>query len=138
MKIVDLSKHDQAIIAGFKEEINTLKSLKDCKRVVHFFDHEFRSTRLLIVMEKGDLTFETQVKEARNADGKLEPLDIRYFWKEMLRCVEEIHSRGIVHSDLKPANFIIVRGRMKLIDFGISKQIETDHTSIFNPNIIGK
>lgn len=41
-----------------------------------------------------------------------------------------IHEARIVHSDLKPANFLVVEGRLKLIDFGIAKAISSDTTSI--------
>lgn len=37
---------------------------------------------------------------------------------------------GIVHSDLKPANFVIVNASLKLIDFGIANSIQPDVTSI--------
>lgn len=37
---------------------------------------------------------------------------------------------GIVHSDLKPANFVIVNASLKLIDFGIANRIQPDVTSI--------
>ncbi len=37
---------------------------------------------------------------------------------------------GIIHSDLKPANFVIVDASLKLIDFGIANRIQPDVTSI--------
>ena len=41
-----------------------------------------------------------------------------------------IHAARIVHADLKPANFLMVEGQLKLIDFGIAKAIQGDTTSI--------
>lgn len=47
----------------------------------------------------------------------------------MLECVRAIHTQAVVHSDLKPANFVLVKGRLKLIDFGIANAIQTDVTT---------
>ena len=44
--------------------------------------------------------------------------------------MDTIHEARIVHSDLKPANFLMVEGQLKLIDFGIAKAIQSDTTSI--------
>jgi serine/threonine-protein kinase TTK/MPS1 len=60
--------------------------------------------------------------------GQLDLSFTRFYWKEMLECVGAVHAHDIVHSDLKPANFLLVSGRLKLIDFGIANAIETDHT----------
>lgn len=46
------------------------------------------------------------------------------------QAVRGIHDMKIVHSDLKPANFMLVQGQLKLIDFGIAKSIMGDTTSI--------
>jgi serine/threonine-protein kinase TTK/MPS1 len=50
--------------------------------------------------------------------------------KSILQAVHTIHEERIVHSDLKPANFLVVEGQLKLIDFGIAKAISSDTTSI--------
>jgi serine/threonine protein kinase len=46
--------------------------------------------------------------------------------RDILSGVEELHLRGVIHCDLKPANVILSRGRdneqtAKLIDFGIAR-----------------
>lgn len=51
-------------------------------------------------------------------------------WQQILLAVKTIHEERIVHSDLKPANFLLVRGSLKLIDFGIAKAIMSDTTNI--------
>lgn len=56
----------------------------------------------------------------------------------MLRAVHSIHEERIIHGDLKPANFLFVRGSLKLIDFGIAKAIQNDDTTnIYRENQIG-
>lgn len=49
---------------------------------------------------------------------------------QMLDAVNVIHEERIVHSDLKPANFVLIKGVLKLIDFGIAKAIANDTTNI--------
>lgn len=51
-------------------------------------------------------------------------------WQQILLAVKTIHEERVVHSDLKPANFLLVRGSLKLIDFGIAKAILSDTTNI--------
>lgn len=62
---------------------------------------------------------------------------IRLYWQQMLRAVETIHDHRIVHSDLKPANFLVVKGSLKLIDFGIARAISADTTSIAREQQVG-
>lgn len=56
----------------------------------------------------------------------------------MLKAVHSIHEQRIIHGDLKPANFLFVRGTLKLIDFGIAKAIQNDNTNhIYRESQIG-
>ena len=51
--------------------------------------------------------------------------------KEILSGLEFLHSRGIVHRDLKPSNVLVdVEGHMKLSDFGISRTLNEDETTV--------
>jgi serine/threonine protein kinase len=55
------------------------------------------------------------------------PLSI-YLAKEMISCVEYVHSKGYVHRDIKPANFVRRNNENNchcycIVDFGIAKQV---------------
>ena len=54
-----------------------------------------------------------------------------------VQAVHTIHEARIVHSDLKPPNFLVVEGTLKLIDFGIAKAIQSDTTSIARETQVG-
>lgn len=80
-------------------------------------------------MEMGELDMNTILNlRMKSEQSKFDPSFVRHYWKEMLECVEAVHEHDIVHSDLKPHNFVLVQGRLKLIDFGIANAIQTDET----------
>ena len=56
--------------------------------------------------------------------------DIKGYWKQILKGVQELHEERIVHGDLKPGNFLFIKNNLKLIDFGISRLIENNTTNI--------
>ena len=39
--------------------------------------------------------------------------------------MSEIHKRGIVHRDISPTNIFILKGEVKIADFGLGKNLET-------------
>jgi serine/threonine protein kinase len=55
----------------------------------------------------------------------------------MLEAVQVVHDFKIVHSDLKPANFLLVEGSLKLIDFGIANAIANDTTNVHREGQLG-
>lgn len=57
------------------------------------------------------------------ADGTL--CELNYFdkacvFKQALQAVQFIHSRGIIHADIKPSNILLKDGVVLLTDFGLS------------------
>lgn len=117
---------------SYANEIDLLRRLQGASNIVYCYDAEVREERGLIdlVMEYGDIDL---AKYLTNG-GKKSPKTMdenfrRLYWQQMLEAVQTIHEAKIVHGDLKPANFLIVAGTLKLIDFGIAKAIPTDDTT---------
>lgn len=80
-------------------------------------------------MEIGELDMNKMLElRLKGEHAAFDPSFVRHYWKEMLECLQAVHERDIVHSDLKPHNFVLVQGRLKLIDFGIANAIQTDET----------
>uniref|UniRef100_A0A7S4BV58 non-specific serine/threonine protein kinase n=1 Tax=Chrysotila carterae TaxID=13221 RepID=A0A7S4BV58_CHRCT len=50
--------------------------------------------------------------------------DVVRFIRQTLEALQFIHSRGIVHRDVKPANMLLMRGDVKLGDLGLAKQVD--------------
>jgi serine/threonine-protein kinase len=67
--------------------------------------------------------------------GPMEPWRALHIIRQVLRATGAAHAKGIVHRDLKPDNIFIVnrddqQDFVKLLDFGISKFLETSDYSI--------
>lgn len=140
LKRVNLEEADAAAIAGYKGEIDLLNKLSHIDRVIRLFDYEVNDEKQLlnVMMELGESDFNKMLNEQCKTDNaKLDIAFTRHYWKEMLECVGAVHVEDVVHSDLKPANFLLVKGRLKLIDFGIANAIQDDTVNVYRENQIG-
>ncbi|KAH8694112.1 putative checkpoint protein kinase [Talaromyces proteolyticus] len=140
LKRVNLEDVDRLTLAGYKGEIDLLKKLENVERVVRLFDWEINTEKhtLSVLMEIGESDLEKILTYRLNAeDAVFDPSFTRYYWKEMLECVQAVHKFNIVHSDLKPANFLLVQGRLKLIDFGIANAIQDDTVNVHREQQVG-
>ncbi|KAL6264917.1 hypothetical protein P5V15_005011 [Pogonomyrmex californicus] len=135
IKCVNLSKMDKESAQGCLDEICMLHKLQ-APCVVRMFDYQIKDSMVYVVMEMGDTDLSRLLKTM--SQEKQIPLTmILYYWTEMLTAVKHIHDNGVIHSDLKPGNFLLVRGRLKLIDFGIASSVNSDMTSVVKNNPIG-
>jgi serine/threonine-protein kinase TTK/MPS1 len=140
MKRVNLEDADSVAIAGYRGEIDLLKRLENVERVIRLFDYEINDEKgtLSVLMEMGESDFNQMLnRQLKTESAKLDVSFTRYYWKEMLECVQAVHNFDIVHSDLKPANFLLVQGRLKLIDFGIANAIQDNTVNVHRENQIG-
>ncbi|KAL2867111.1 serine/threonine/tyrosine protein kinase MPS1 [Aspergillus lucknowensis] len=140
LKRVNLEDVDPTTLAGYKGEIDLLKKLENIDRVVRLFDWELNSDKhtLSVLMEIGESDLEKVLTYRLNSEDAIFDINFtRYYWKEMLECVQAVHEHNIVHSDLKPANFLLVQGRLKLIDFGIANAIQDNTVNVHREQQVG-
>jgi serine/threonine-protein kinase TTK/MPS1 len=140
LKRVNLEEADAASIIGYKGEIDLLRRLENVERVVRLFDYEINDEKgeLKVLMEMGESDFNRMLNlQIKSENARFDASFTRHYWREMLECVQAVHDQGIVHSDLKPANFLVVHGRLKIIDFGIANAIQDNTVNVHRENQIG-
>ncbi|KAM7536609.1 hypothetical protein Aperf_G00000086702 [Anoplocephala perfoliata] len=127
IKRIELSSHSNEVLKLFHNEVNLLASLSDTNRVINLFNYEITRSELIMVLEYAEQDLKSHLKMRRES-GALTDQFMVFIWSEMLACVKVIHDRRIIHLDLKPENFVIVNGMLKLIDLGISQRLPVDCT----------
>ncbi|OAY81623.1 dual specificity protein kinase Ttk isoform X2 [Ananas comosus] len=160
LKKIKLKGRDYPTAYGFCQEIEYLNKLKGKSNIIQLIDYEVTDKSLLqegsmkikdgrikddhhiyMVLEYGEIDLAHMVaqklKETSNPSLQIDENWLRFYWQQMLEAVKTIHEERIVHSDLKPANFLLVRGSLKLIDFGIAKAILSDTTNIQRDSQVG-
>ncbi|XP_027190029.1 serine/threonine-protein kinase MPS1 isoform X1 [Cicer arietinum] len=163
LKKIKLKGRDYATAYGFCQEIEYLNRLKGKDNIIQLIDYEVTDKALLEEVMKGTLSIKDgRVKDDgyifmvleygeidlahmlsqkwKELDGPNQTIDenwLRFYWQQILQAVNTIHEERIVHSDLKPANFLLVKGSLKLIDFGIAKAIMSDTTNIQRDSQVG-
>eukprot|EP00917_Polyrhabdina_sp_WS-2016_P010574 GHVP01023298.1.p1 GENE.GHVP01023298.1~~GHVP01023298.1.p1 ORF type:complete len:522 (+),score=75.28 GHVP01023298.1:1281-2846(+) len=131
---------DKTVLNGYLNEIELLRRFSEKRHIIKLIDADIntKSGYIYIILECGEIDLASMLRNRMTFKGHVCDMNfIRFCWEQILRAVAEIHAERIVHRDLKPANFVLVKGRLKLIDFGISRAIKNDTTNIVNENQMG-
>ena len=118
IKILDSRlNEDSAAVERFKNESQAIAMMSH-KNIVTVYDVVFHDDMKYIIMEfLSGITFEEYLSKKE----KLQWKEACYFMYKILGALEHSHSRGIIHSDVKPQNMIIDKdGEIILTDFGIA------------------
>ena len=157
LKRIKLAGRERETVAGFMDEIRLLQGLRGRDNIIQLIDAEVCKAEGLIyvVLEYGEIDLarllskrekQARAREAKNGESQTKKSSamiddnfLRLYFEQMVEAVGTIHLSKIVHSDLKPANFLFVEGALKLIDFGIAKQdtSKSDTTNIVRDHQVG-
>ncbi len=115
----DLSLKNEAKIYNYLNNKEFIPIFKD------YFKTTFSQNLVIEKMDNNILFFK----------GKIKKDNYERIYNQILDGIEFLHSKGIVHRDIKPNNFLIKNNKIKICDFGFSKQIITKKKHIEFKNI---
>jgi formylglycine-generating enzyme required for sulfatase activity len=122
LKFVPLGDH-----AGAVEErsLTLMKSIRHA-HLLHQFGAWQRDGHLIIAMELGDRTLLDRLKEAVNQGLSGIPAEeLLEYLREAAKGLDYLNEQhNVQHRDVKPANFLLVGGSVKVADFGLAKLLE--------------
>jgi len=95
--------------------------------VCQLFDIGDESGRPFLVME----LLEGEPLSERLRRGTVPLNDAVQFALSVLTALDALHSRGFIHRDLKPSNVFLTQSGVKLLDFGLARELQP---SILEPN----
>ena len=118
---------DQSASERFLAEIHVL-SMFDHPNIVKILDVSLDGKYKFFVMEYIEgITLKKHIL----TKGNLSMEEILFLARPILAALSEVHNKGIIHSDIKPQNIVLVgSGEIKLMDFGISKSLSAAQKEI--------
>ncbi|HSI06635.1 MAG TPA: serine/threonine-protein kinase, partial [Myxococcota bacterium] len=114
---------DLSLVTRFEREAKSVAALAH-QNIVHIYDFLSRANSMYIVME---FVEGIDVYDLIGRVGRLPPEIASIIALQAARALEYAHYRGVVHRDFKPSNLMITKqGEVKLMDFGIARDIAND------------
>ncbi|EFJ12353.1 hypothetical protein SELMODRAFT_425474 [Selaginella moellendorffii] len=114
------SKHDAADMMW---ECATLRACQH-KNIIHLHSKLVTEQGLFMVFELMDEDLFSYIWDVREREGKIPEVAVRSIMKQILEALAFVHSKGLIHRDVKSSNVLINHNKnlnnsvvIKLIDF---------------------
>eukprot|EP00475_Leptophrys_vorax_P033281 TRINITY_DN5208_c0_g1_i1.p1 TRINITY_DN5208_c0_g1~~TRINITY_DN5208_c0_g1_i1.p1 ORF type:complete len:763 (-),score=166.95 TRINITY_DN5208_c0_g1_i1:15-2243(-) len=121
----------------FEQEIGILKQCRH-PNIVNFYGiwGPDRQDRLWIMMDF--CAFGAVTDLLRIADMPISEDQIKWLLSCTLRGLAYLHSKAIIHRDIKPNNILVDNGGVgKIADFGVSNQLSKYKSRVFSKKLLG-
>ncbi len=134
-KEVKLAHDNSAGMEELLKEYNVLTTLEHANivKVLGFVVHKGNGRIFMEWVPSGSV--QAVLQETKR--GLREPI-VRRYVREALQGLAYLHSRGIVHRDMKPGNMLLsADGTVKLTDFGTSRTLEHAAETVQTGTVVG-
>lgn len=127
-------QHDLEFVRRFKREAQAVLSLSH-ENIVRSYDVGEDNGINYIVLE---YVAGNTLKELINRQGAFHPKAAVHIACQLLDALQYAHEMGIIHRDVKPENVIVTpRGKVKLTDFGIAREVDASTRTYSGGNVLG-
>jgi tetratricopeptide (TPR) repeat protein/tRNA A-37 threonylcarbamoyl transferase component Bud32 len=115
--------NDESFRTRFRTEAKVHAKL-DHPNIVKLIDYKESKEGLFLIMEYVE---GKQLDDyIYNDSGPIPEKELLPLFAQILDAISHAHEKGLVHRDIKPANVIISKGKIKVLDFGIAKELSTE------------
>ncbi|XP_060522691.1 cyclin-dependent kinase 20 isoform X1 [Cylas formicarius] len=123
---------DAPIPKNTMREILALRALKS-KYIVHLLDITCMGSAVVLIMEYLPCSLADVIK---NSKVDLSLAQVKTYAKMLLKGVGYMHSRKIMHRDIKPGNLLISPCRvLKIADFGLARIYDKDKRRLYSHQV---
>src|SRR5262245_4442069 len=122
---------DQHVRARFLREARAISAIShpNIAAIYDYGETEEREPYIVMELIKGETLSDLMHKQKLTIPRSIEII------KQVAEALGEAHSQGIIHRDIKPSNVAInERGKVKVLDFGLAKQIQLEPANPSDPD----
>lgn len=115
---------DSTVIRWESEVLKALITVPTVPKFIHYGTQEKANYLVMDILSGEDMASLRNRIRARTPSGLVALPGAVYLTRQMLKCIRDIHNKGYVHRDVKPANFVRTTcnsTQFSTIDFGIAK-----------------